>query len=141
MDKLKNVVLIDDCKATNYIHRLIIEKYGFAETISEFMNGREAMDYLSTKVDGEFPKPELIFLDLNMPVMNGWEFLESYKHLPSDQQAGVVVVMLTTSLNPDDEAQADDIDGVKAFSSKPLTTEKLDGVLAEFYPRCVRELP
>ncbi|MBQ0761196.1 MAG: response regulator [Gammaproteobacteria bacterium] len=141
MDKLKNVVLIDDCKATNYIHRLIIEKYGFAETISEFMNGREAMDYLSTKVDGEFPKPELIFLDLNMPVMNGWEFLESYKHLPSDQQAGVVVVMLTTSLNPDDEAQADDIDGVKAFSSKPLTTEKLDGVLAEFYPRSVRELP
>lgn len=141
MDKLKNVVLIDDCKATNYIHRLIIEKYGFAETISEFMNGREAMDYLSTKVDGEFPKPELIFLDLNMPVMNGWEFLESYKHLPSDQQAGVVVVMLTTSLNPDDEAQADDIDGVKAFSSKPLTTEKLDDVLAEFYPRSVRELP
>lgn len=141
MDKLKNVVLIDDCKATNYIHRLIIEKYGFAETISEFMNGKEAMDYLSTKVDGEFPKPELIFLDLNMPVMNGWEFLESYKHLPSDQQVGVVVVMLTTSLNPDDEAQADDIDGVKAFSSKPLTTEKLDGVLAEFYPRSVRELP
>lgn len=125
MDKLKNVVLIDDCKATNYIHRLIIEKYGFAETISEFMNGRDAMDYLSTKVDGEFPKPELIFLDLNMPVMNGWEFLESYKHLSSDQQAGVVVVMLTTSLNPDDEAQADDIDGVKAFSSKPLTTENL----------------
>ena len=76
-----------------------------------------------------------------MPVMNGWEFLESYKHLPSNQQAGVVVVMLTTSLNPDDEAQADNIDGVKAFSSKPLTIEKLDGVLAEFYPRSVRELP
>ncbi|MFT6552345.1 MAG: CheY-like chemotaxis protein [Zhongshania marina] len=141
MDKLKSVVLIDDCKATNYIHRLIIEKYGFAEAITEFMNGKEAIDYLSTEVDGEFPKPELIFLDLNMPVMNGWEFLESYKHLPSNQQAGVVVVMLTTSLNPDDEAQADNIDGVKAFSSKPLTIEKLDGVLAEFYPRSVRELP
>ncbi|POP54408.1 response regulator [Zhongshania marina] len=141
MDKLKSVVLIDDCKATNYIHRLIIEKYGFAEAITEFMNGKEAIDYLSTEVDGEFPTPELIFLDLNMPVMNGWEFLESYKHLPSNQQAGVVVVMLTTSLNPDDEAQADNIDGVKAFSSKPLTIEKLDGVLAEFYPRSVRELP
>ena len=141
MENLKSVVLIDDCKATNYIHRLIIEKYGFAEAITEFMNGKEAIDYLSTEVDGEFPTPELIFLDLNMPVMNGWEFLESYKHLPSNQQAGVVVVMLTTSLNPDDEAQADNIDGVKAFSSKPLTIEKLDGVLAEFYPRSVRELP
>ncbi|CAA0095092.1 Response regulator rcp1 [Zhongshania aliphaticivorans] len=141
MNKLKSVLLIDDCKATNYIHRLIIEKYGFTESITEFMNGREAMDYLTTAVDGVFPQPDLIFLDLNMPVMNGWEFLDEYKLLPKEQHAGVVVVMLTTSLNPDDESTANTIEDVNTFSSKPLTMEKLDSVLTEYYADCVRELP
>lgn len=140
MKKLKSVVLIDDCKATNYIHRLIIEKYGFAENVTELINGSEAIDYLSTMVNGKFPHPELIFLDLNMPVLNGWEFLERYTLLPVEKQAGAIVVMLTTSLNPDDEAKAGDTAGVKAFSSKPLTIEKLDRILAEFYPDCARQL-
>ena len=134
MDKLKSVVLIDDCKATNYIHRLIIEKYGFAEAITEFMNGKEAIDYLSTEVDGEFPTPELIFLDLNMPVMNGWEFLESYKHLPSNQQAGVVVVMLTTSLNPDDKRKSKNLSSLNSFENKPLNKAKMRNLLLRYFP-------
>ncbi len=76
MNKLKRVLLIDDCKATNYIHRLVIEKYGCAEAVVEVNNGREALEYLTTEVDGSYPKPELVFLDINMPVMNGWQFLE-----------------------------------------------------------------
>lgn len=140
MNKLKNVILIDDCKATNYIHKLVIEKYGFAENVKEFMNGGEALDYLSTMPESRDAAPELIFLDLNMPVVNGWEFLEQYTLLPVERQAGAVVVMLTTSLNPDDEARATAIAGVKAFASKPLTLEKIDQILEEFYPDCAREL-
>tara|TARA_R110001592_G_scaffold6045_16_gene32866 strand:- start:8107 stop:8535 length:429 start_codon:yes stop_codon:yes gene_type:complete len=140
MKKLKHVLLIDDCKATNYIHKLVIEKYGFAETITEFMNGSEAIDYLSAISRRRDTAPELIFLDLNMPVLNGWEFLEQYTLLPVEHQAGAVVVMLTTSLNPDDEARAAAIAGVKAFASKPLTLEKIDEILAEFYPGCTRQL-
>ncbi|WP_269619688.1 response regulator [Zhongshania sp. BJYM1] len=138
MNKIQQVMLVDDCKATNYISRLIIEKYGFAEEIIEVMNGLEAITYLSTAQDGKYPQPGLVFLDLNMPVMNGWEFLERYKLLPDEQKAGVVVVMLTTSLNPDDEMEAGGICDVKSFSCKPLTLEKLDRVLAEYYPGSVR---
>jgi CheY-like chemotaxis protein len=134
------VMLVDDCKATNFIHKLVIEKYGFADSITEFVNGEEAIDYFYTMYGRKRTAPDLIFLDLNMPVLNGWEFLQQYALLPAEQQAGAVVVMLTTSLNPDDEARATAISGVKAFSSKPLTLEKIDKVLAEFYPDCVRQL-
>jgi CheY-like chemotaxis protein len=138
MNKLKRVLLIDDCKATNYIHRLVIEKYGCAETVVEVNNGRQALDYLTTEVNGRYPKPELIFLDINMPVMNGWQFLEKYADVPEAQQAGVVVVMLTTSLNPDDASLAQSKESVKHFLSKPLTEGRLDDVLAENYPEALR---
>ncbi|WP_414729492.1 response regulator [Zhongshania aliphaticivorans] len=138
MNKLKRVLLVDDCKATNYIHRLVIEKYGCAEAVVEVNNGREALEYLTTEVDGSYPKPELVFLDINMPVMNGWQFLEKYADVPEAQQAGVVVVMLTTSLNPDDASLAQSKAAVKSFSSKPLTESRLDDVLAENYPEALR---
>ncbi|WP_373082940.1 response regulator [Zhongshania sp.] len=139
MDKLKRVLLVDDCKATNYIHRLVIEKYGCAESVIEVNDGREALTYLNTKSDGEFPQPELVFLDINMPVMNGWQFLEEYETLSAEQQAGVIVVMLTTSLNPDDAELAERTREVKSFSSKPLTEAKLSAILAEHYPH-IRKL-
>ena len=139
MDKLKRVLLIDDCKATNFIHRLVIEKYGCAESITEVTDGRQAITYLKTAIGGKFPQPELVFLDINMPIMDGWQFLEEYAKLPAEHQAGVVVVMLTTSLNPDDANVASEIKEVKHFASKPLTKEKLSEVLGEHYPHMVNE--
>ena len=138
MKKLNSILLVDDCEATNLIHRLIIEKYGCAEQVVEAMNGVEALDYLTTKVDGRFPQPELVFLDVNMPGMNGWEFLDAYRMLPEEQLAGVVVVMLTTSTNPDDRARAEELNEISLFASKPLSIETLDQVLAHYHPEALR---
>ena len=137
MTKLKTILLVDDCQATNFIHRLVIDNYGCAETVVECRDGAKALDYLRTGTD-KHPQPELILLDINMPVMNGWEFLEAYETLPSKQKAGAVVVMLTTSQNPDDKARAEERGMISAFTLKPLDEEKLEAILKQYYPSAIR---
>jgi CheY-like chemotaxis protein len=68
-----------------------------------------------------------------MPAMNGWEFLEKYKTLEKEKQGKVMVVMLTTSLFPEDKLKAEEIPEVSCFENKPLTPEKLDRILNQFF--------
>ena len=107
--KLNCILLIDDDKPTNFINEVVIKQLDCAEKIVVVQNGSEALDYLKSKDDGEHPQPDLIFLDINMPAMNGWEFLEKYTELDKKQHGKVVVIMLTTSLNQDDEKKASGI--------------------------------
>ncbi|TXN36058.1 response regulator [Flagellimonas hymeniacidonis] len=131
--KLKSILLVDDDEATNFIHRLVIKQSDCAENIVIKENGIDALNYLKSEVNGEHPQPNLIFLDINMPAMDGWGFLEEYKALPKQQQADTVIVMLTTSLNPEDKKKASSIPEISDFISKPLTIEKMNKVHANFF--------
>jgi len=123
--KFNCVLLVDDDEATNYINQYIINEADFAEHVKVVGNGQKALDYLKSNNDDEYLRPNLIFLDMNMPVMNGWEFLEQYKQLEEELQSERVVVMLTTSLNPDDKANAERTESINHFMNKPLTVEML----------------
>lgn len=136
--KLDCVLLIDDDEPTNFLSRMLIEEAGCAEHIEVANSGIAALDYLETiektSVNHDVHvRPDLIFLDINMPAMNGWEFLEKYKNLEKDKKGKIVVVMLTTSLNPDDRARANEIPDISDFESKPLTAEKLDSILKKHF--------
>lgn len=131
---LKRVLLIDDNKADNFIHKAYIQKHGGVENIVMATSGAEALDYLKSKEEGDYPRPELIFLDINMPKMNGWEFLEEYKKLDEEQKGGVVVVMLTTSLNPEDQEMAASNENVRGFLNKPLKVEAFQEILEKHFP-------
>ena len=117
--KLSTVLLIDDDEPTNYLNKLIIEETGCAEKIKVVQSGNEAIKYLA-HTGKKVPPPELIFLDINMPAMDGWEFLEEYKKISKGK---VVMFMLTTSLNPDDEERSKMIKEISGFKNKPLTKE------------------
>lgn len=127
--KLNCVLLIDDDESTNFLHEIIIKKAGITEQVVAQQSGSAALEYLQSKNDGEYPQPDLIFLDINMPGMNGWEFLEEYKKLHEDQQGRLVVVMLTTSLNPGDAERAKGMAEIDDFKNKPLTVEMLHEVM------------
>lgn len=131
--KLNCIVLIDDDESTNFLHKLIIERYECTDRIVDFQDARKALEFLADNSSGTYVQPDLILLDINMPGMNGWEFLEAYMKFPDEQRGHIVVMMLTTSLNPDDKKHADSIEGVSGFLSKPLTKQLLEEILTQHF--------
>lgn len=132
-------MLIDDNEADNYLHKLVIEELDCAKKVSVAYDGEEAIEFLTTpdQATGNLPIPDIIFLDINMPRMNGWEFLEAYKdQIPEEKRCKALVMMLTTSLNPDDKKQAAGSPSVIQFMNKPLTVDQLTEVLKENFPDC-----
>jgi len=133
--KLKIIMLVDDDLNTNFYNEIIIKKMDITEQIKVFQNGEMALSYLTTKnEEGEFPQPEIIFLDINMPVMNGWEFIENYDKLTKEQQAQILIAMLTSSINYEDKERALNSGVVKEFISKPLIEEEINNILKKYFP-------
>ncbi|CAD5252778.1 MULTISPECIES: response regulator [unclassified Imperialibacter] len=129
--KLNCILLVDDDEPTNFINTIILRNADISNQVMAFQWGEEALRYLTHKngyipQSEEYPTPDLILLDINMPKMNGWEFLEEYKKLPHELINRIKLIMLTTSINPDDEQKARSIKEVKDFFTKPLTP---DGVV------------
>ena len=136
--KLNCILLVDDNDADNFIHEMVIKQLDCAEKIVTAENGEEALTFLTTALtSGKYPKPDLIFLDINMPKMNGWEFLEEYEKLHIDQKAKIVLVMLTTSLNPDDKMLAAQKPLILNYIDKPLTQESLTEILEKNFSEYV----
>lgn len=131
--KLKSILLVDDDKDCNYFHKLLLEELECCENIYISQDGNEAMEFITSKTDGQYPCPDIIFLDINMPKMDGWEFLEKYKDLEEEAKARVVLIMLTTSLNPDDRERALANKDIKGFNNKFLTNESLMETISRYF--------
>lgn len=136
--KLSSILLVDDDEFMNFLNSRLIEKTGITDHVQVCFTGEEALDYIMRKgkfanTERVFVQPDIIFLDVNMPGINGWEFLEEYKMLNQSQKGNIIVVMLTTSLNPDDEAMARTIGEISEFRHKPMTEAMLDEILAKYF--------
>jgi CheY-like chemotaxis protein len=131
---LQKVIFIDDDPIALLLSRFVIAKSHFASEIVTLNDGQEAINYLyrSDVLEKNNTTEDLIiFLDLNMPIMDGWEFLEKFKtELYSDYQ-NVKIVLLSSSIDPDDIQKAKNFCMVIDFMSKPITKEILEAVLAK----------
>lgn len=128
--KLKRILLVDDDNINNFINQRLIKKLNIAEEVSVAVNGEEAIKTIMNANNEHWP--ELILLDINMPVMNGFEFLEEYKKLDIPNKDNVVIVMLTTSTNQNDMARSKDIP-IRGFLNKPLTEDKLEKIMKDYF--------
>ncbi|MCB0837111.1 MAG: response regulator [Bacteroidetes bacterium] len=129
MNKFKHLVFIDDDYPTNYYHQIIAEHAEIAEEMSFFQLGEKALEQLIQWKERSEDPPEIIFLDINMPGMTGWEFLDLYRD--EIGQTSTRIIILTTSVNPEDAKKANDHDLVNGFISKPLTVEIFNGLREE----------
>jgi CheY-like chemotaxis protein len=129
--KLGSVLLVDDDEVTNFYNEHLILKCGISDHVVQAMNGKEALEYLKGKNEAnpDFRRPDLILLDINMPIMNGFEFLDEYESLPTEEKAGHVIVMLTTSMLDVDKQRASRYASLSSFFTKPLTESQLLGLV------------
>ncbi|NJO03092.1 MAG: response regulator [Bacteroidia bacterium] len=116
------VYLIDDNEIDNLINEKIIKKSGLTRRVVSFTQPQKALESLS-KAEGKFFSvlPEIIFLDIEMPYMGGFQFLDDFARLPSNIQAHCRIVMLTSSINARDRHQARNYPSVRDYFTKPIT--------------------
>lgn len=139
MKKLNCILLIEDNDFINIYNRRVIEQLNLAENIEIVEDGQEGLDYLMQQ--GKFAQnghvhnlPDLILLDLNMPRVNGWEFMQEFQKIKKSIDKRIVIIVLSTSPNPDDIKRSEDIGDIAAFVSKPLTRDVLGKLIEKHFP-------
>ena len=126
-----SILLVDDDEINNFISIKLIKKALENTEISSCLNGRFAIEEL-IEIQKEDPEklPDYILLDINMPIMNGWEFLDEYKRLNIDPAGKSKIYIISSSVFSNDINKAKSYPLVKNFISKPLSVEKIKDMFA-----------
>lgn len=134
MKKLNSILLVDDDPISQYINQTLIKKLKVSSHVQLAMNGAEAIQYLQTDIKKDRHKfPDLILLDLNMPVMDGFEFLRHYHKLFMTDKQEVKIVILTTSADVNDIKKAQGYPSISNYLTKPLTIDKITSIVENFF--------
>ncbi|MCB2408414.1 response regulator [Hymenobacter lucidus] len=132
MPKLSSILLVDDDPITNFLNQRLLDEMALTEKLLVALNGKEAIALIQENSESATGCPALILLDVNMPVMNGFDFLSAYEQLAVACPQPSVIIMLTTSLHPRDVQRVETLN-IAGFLNKPLTKEKVTNILQEHF--------
>lgn len=133
MTKRKNVLVVDDDPVFKLIARKLFERTGdfFEVTFAE--NGLEAIELLRTTIEGTMkPLPDIILLDIEMPIMNGWGFMEEFVKLPVEDTRDISVYTVSSSIAQEDKNKTASYPQIKAYITKPLTVDIIRSIAGIF---------
>ena len=129
-------MLIDDNADDNFFHERVINKCHAADAVVSKQTSREALKFLrSLNQTNHKMHPDLIFLDINMPGMNGWEFLDEYKALEEGVMRSAIIIILTTSEDPYDKSIVEEMNIASDFRTKPLSYKMLNEVIEKYFKK------
>jgi CheY-like chemotaxis protein len=123
MSHVKNIYIVDDDKLFVFLTKKTIQATEFETHIKEFTDGQEAIEYLRQNAESQDKLPDIIFLDLSMPVMDGWEFLKEYMMIEPIMKKEIKLYICSSSISPHDVERAKSIAAVTDFIIKPISKE------------------
>lgn len=123
------VLLIDDDQVYLFAATKTIEATGLAGNVEVCTNGLDALEYLKKIIGTSAKLPDVIFIDINMPVMDGWEFLEEYKTLSNDIGSPIKIYILSSSVDKNDIMRSKEYNSVIDYVVKPVYKEKFSEIL------------
>lgn len=129
MKKIELLALVDDDDTFVFITKKIIEKSDFVKEIKVFGNGLAALNYIKENINSEYKLPDVILLDLTMPIMDGWEFLDEFTNLETQKTNKIIIYICSSSISPHDIIKAEKISMVSDFIIKPLTKDKFSEII------------
>ena len=129
---LKNVMLVDDDYATNYLHQLFLEESKRVENVLVAKSADEALEILKNGL-ATHQIPEIIFLDINLPAKNGWEFIDEYSEIVGEASKNSKVIMLSTSENPRDMEKSKEYKLIKEYRIKPLSVPIINEIVDKYF--------
>ena len=132
MQKIKSVLFIDDDEITNKLNMFLFKKMGIAQELLVAQNGKAALELIEERSKNNQDYPDLIFLDINMPVMNGFEFLQEMEKNKVKDKAALIIMMLTTSVNQKDLEKANN-PLITRFLNKPLTEHVIKELVEDYF--------
>ena len=118
------VALVDDDKIFQLTASKTIKALHLSDNVLQFENGEEALEFLRLNAADSDSLPDYIFLDINMPFVDGWMFLEDYAHLKENLKKEIRIYMVSSSIDPRDIHRAQSIPDVQEYVVKPLSREK-----------------
>jgi CheY-like chemotaxis protein len=125
------IAIIDDDKIYKFMLTRIINDNKLAERIITFSDGEKAIQYLTDNKANNEHIPDIIFLDVNMPIMDGWQFIEEYASLKTKIEKKVDIFMLSSSVNPIDIERANKINEISDYIIKPMKLEEVKRILID----------
>ncbi len=126
MTEQKKLAVVDDDDVFHWIIQKHIERIDLPIEVLSFYNGDEIFDFVA---DVDKVLPDIVFLDLNMPICNGWGFLDRFSKIHPQMQNGMEIYIVSSSIDPEDINRAENYEFVKDFVSKPLTEEFIRSVI------------
>lgn len=137
--KLNCILLVDDDNLVNLFNKKLIEEVNCTHHVEIKDNVSSAIEYILTSgklnnQDALLPYPELIFLDIQMPILTGWNFLDFYREVKAQELRLPVVILLSSSINPFNKLRAEINADVSEICPKPLTLNKLRSIIERYFP-------
>jgi len=134
MQQLKTIWVVDDDPIFTFLTETQLNQLYNHLHIRSFANGDQAFKALKGAIDGNEEMPDLILLDINMPVMDGWEFVDEYKELMGKLKDNTFIFMVSSTIDINEIEMAKNHEDIKGFMSKPLVMEELIKMIEQGKP-------